>query len=43
MVGSVHAGSTVQEDFNILKSDSFFLAQIKETLGFEEELEMAKN
>jgi hypothetical protein len=43
VVGSAHAGSTIQEDFNIAKSDCWFLAHIKEIVGFEEELATAKN
>jgi Carbamoyl-phosphate synthetase large chain, oligomerisation domain len=40
---ALRASSAIEEIFNLTKIDRWFLVQIKEILGFEEELAGAKN
>ncbi|HEX7469881.1 MAG TPA: hypothetical protein VF437_03975 [Verrucomicrobiae bacterium] len=39
---ALRAGFTIEEIFNLTKIDRWFLVQIKEIVGFEEELATAK-
>ena len=40
---ALRAGCTLEEIFNLTKIDRWFLVQIKEIVGFEEELVVAVN